>query len=70
MYAYFFDLLRLLSGSGLCLAMAFKKKYEKLKILGTGEIKEKINLKVDLASKSSKEKLEKIGATLNLKQKK
>ena len=33
-------------------------------------VKEKINLKVDLASKASKEKLEKIGATLNLKQKK
>ena len=42
----------------------------KLKILGSGEIKEKVSLKADLASKSSKEKLEKIGATLNLKQKK
>ncbi len=51
-------------------AKIINKSYEKLKILGTGEIKEKINLKVDLASKASKEKLEKIGATLNLKQKK
>ena len=51
-------------------AKILSKSYEKLKILGSGEIKEKINLKADLASKSSKEKLEKIGATLNLKQKK
>ncbi len=51
-------------------AKIINKSYEKLKILGTGEIKEKINLKVDLASKSSIEKLKKIGATLNLKQKK
>ena len=51
-------------------AKILSKSYDKLKILGSGEIKEKINLKVDLASKASKEKLEKIGATLNLKQKK
>jgi large subunit ribosomal protein L15 len=51
-------------------AKIISKSYEKLKILGSGEIKEKINLKADLASKSSKEKLEKIGATLNLIKKK
>ena len=51
-------------------AKIVSRSYEKLKILGSGEIKEKVSLKADLASKSSKEKLEKIGATLNLKQKK
>tara|TARA_B100000965_G_scaffold386804_1_gene389436 strand:- start:63 stop:521 length:459 start_codon:yes stop_codon:yes gene_type:complete len=51
-------------------AKVIGSSYQKLKILGSGEIKEKINLKVDLVSKSSKEKLEKIGATLSLKQKK
>ena len=50
-------------------AKILSKSYEKLKILGSGEIIEKINLKADFASKSSKEKLEKIGATLNLKKK-
>ena len=51
-------------------AKIVSRSYEKLKILGSGEIKEKVSLKADLASQSSKEKLEKIGATLNLKQKK
>ena len=51
-------------------AKILSKSYDKLKILGSGEIKEKINLKADVASKSSKEKLEKVGATLNLKHKK
>ena len=51
-------------------AKILSKSYDKLKILGSGEIKEKINLKADLASKSSKEKLEKVGGTLNLKHKK
>ena len=46
------------------------KSYDKLKILGSGEIKVKVNLNVDFISKSAKEKLEKIGATVNLKQKK
>jgi large subunit ribosomal protein L15 len=45
------------------------KSYDKLKILGSGEIKVKVNLNVDFISKSAKEKLEKIGATVNLKQK-
>ena len=39
----------------------------KLKILGSGEIKNKINIEADLASKSAIEKLEKIGGTLQLK---
>ena len=45
------------------------KSYNKIKILGTGEIKSKINLNVDYVSKSAKEKLEKIGGTISLKNK-
>ena len=39
----------------------------KLKILGTGEIKDKVNIEADLASKSAIEKLEKIGGSIQLK---
>ena len=39
----------------------------KLKILGFGEIKDKINIEADLASKSAIEKLEKVGGSLQLK---
>ena len=43
------------------------KNSTKLKILGTGEIKEKINIEANLASKSAVNKLEKIGLTIQLK---
>ncbi len=39
----------------------------KLKILGTGDLKDKINIEADLASKSAVEKLEKIGGSIQLK---
>ena len=39
----------------------------KLKILGTGEIKDKINIEANLASKSAVAKLEKIGGSIQLK---
>ena len=45
------------------------KNSEKLKILGTGDIKEKINIEADLISKSAKEKLEKAGGTILIKKK-
>ncbi len=45
------------------------KNSEKLKILGTGEIKDKITIEADLISKSAKEKLEKIGGTVTIKKK-
>ncbi len=45
------------------------KSSNKIKILGKGEIKTKINVNIDFISKSAKEKLDKIGATINLKQK-
>ena len=43
------------------------KNSKKLKILGTGEIKDKINIEADLASKSALEKLEKIGGSIQIK---
>ena len=39
----------------------------KLKILGSGNIKDKINIVADLASKSAIEKLEKIGGSIQIK---
>ena len=45
------------------------KNCKKLKILGTGDIKEKINIEADLISKTAKEKLEKIGGTIKLQKK-
>ena len=43
------------------------KNSVKLKILGSGNIKDKINIEADLASKSAIEKLEKIGGSIQLK---
>ena len=43
------------------------KNSTKLKILGTGEIKVKVNIEANLASKSAVEKLEKIGGSIQLK---
>tara|TARA_Y100000591_G_C21247341_1_gene411949 strand:+ start:27 stop:479 length:453 start_codon:yes stop_codon:yes gene_type:complete len=43
------------------------KNSVKLKILGTGNIKEKLNIEADLASKSAVEKLEKLGGSIQLK---
>ena len=43
------------------------KRSTKLKILGSGDIKSKINIEADLASKSAINKLEKIGGTIRLK---
>ena len=42
------------------------KKFQKLKIPGQGEIKNKINLSVNFVSKQAKEKIEKIGGKLTL----
>ena len=43
-----------------------KKKYEKIKILGQGEIKNKLNLEVHYLSNSAKEKLSKNGSTIKI----
>jgi len=41
-------------------------KYKKLKLLGSGEIKEKLDLEVNFISKSAKQKIEKIGGKITL----
>ncbi len=43
------------------------KNSKKIKILGNGEIKEKINIEADLVSKSALKKLEKVGSSIQLK---
>ena len=43
------------------------KNSQKLKILGTGDIKDKVNIEADLISKSAVLKLEKAGCTIQLK---
>ena len=50
-------------------AKIISKTYNKIKILGSGEIKEKVDLNVDYISKSAQEKLKKVGGTINLKKK-
>tara|TARA_Y100000748_G_scaffold288620_1_gene273723 strand:+ start:578 stop:1036 length:459 start_codon:yes stop_codon:yes gene_type:complete len=45
------------------------KSSNKIKILGKGEIKAKVNLNVDSVSKSAKVKLEKTGSIISLKSK-
>ncbi len=46
-----------------------KKKISKIKILGNGDIKDKINLEIDFISKSAKEKIEKKGGSIKLRTK-
>ena len=41
-------------------------KYTKLKLLGTGEVKEKFEIEVNFISKSAKEKIEKLGGKITL----
>ena len=43
------------------------KNSQKLKILGTGDVKEKVSIEADLISKSAIKKLEKAGGTIQLK---
>ena len=45
------------------------KSYQKIKILGSGEIKDKIDVNVDFFSKSAEEKIKKIGGSITLKKK-
>tara|TARA_B110000438_G_scaffold291219_1_gene327896 strand:- start:272 stop:724 length:453 start_codon:yes stop_codon:yes gene_type:complete len=42
------------------------KRYIKLKVLGTGDIKSKLNISVNSISKQAKSKIEKSGGTLNI----
>ena len=42
------------------------KKYLKLKILGSGELKDKIDISANFTSKQAKEKIAKVGGKLNI----
>ena len=42
------------------------KKYKKIKILGTGDLKEKFDIEVDFISKKAKKKIEEIGGKVTL----
>ena len=42
------------------------KKYKKLKLLGPGDLKDKLNIEVNSISKSAKEKIEKLGGKVTL----
>ena len=42
------------------------KKYLKLKILGAGDLKEKIDISANYFTKQAKEKIEKVGGKLNI----
>ena len=42
------------------------KKYKKLKLLGSGDLKDKLNIEVNAISKSAKKKVEKAGGTVTL----
>ena len=57
----------ILNASSLKKLKLINKNSSKLKILATGEIKDKINIEADLASKAAIEKLEKIGGSIQLK---
>ena len=43
-----------------------KKRYKKLKVLGKGEIKEKLNIEVNFLSDSAKTKLEQSGSNIKI----
>ena len=57
----------ILNSSSLKKLKLINKNSKKLKILGSGEIKDKINIEADLASKSAVEKLEKVGGSIQIK---
>ena len=57
----------ILNSSSLKKLKLINKNSKKLKILGSGEIKDKINIEADLPSKSALENLDKIGGAIQLK---
>ena len=57
----------ILNSSSLKKLKLINKNSKKLKILGSGEIKDKINIEANLASKSAVKKLEKVGGSIQLK---
>jgi len=68
---YFLEKKKLNPGSKLNLDLLKKfnlisKKYKKIKILGTGDVKSKFDVEVNYISKSAKEKIEKMGGKVAL----
>ena len=56
----------LINLNGLKKNKILKNKIDKIKLLGKGDIKDKINIEVDFISKSAKEKIEKNGSSIKL----
>ena len=54
----------------LCEKRLIGKKYNKLKILGKGDVKEKLNITTDFISKSARSKIEKAGGSINISKQK
>ena len=50
----------------ICQKNLIRKKFDKLKILGKGDIKEKLNITTDFISKSARSKIEKAGGSINI----
>ena len=70
----FFESKKLLPTNTLSLDLLQKsnlvnKKYKKIKLLGTGEVKQKFDVEVNYVSKSAKEKIEKFGGKVLIKNK-
>ena len=51
-------------------AKIIRKKFDKFKLLGDGELKSKLTIEADYASKTAVQKLEKIGGKITLKKSK
>ena len=66
---------KVISGTGILNLETLKKlkivgnNFNKMKILGSGELKSKINISIDFISNSAKEKLEKSGSKININKK-
>ena len=66
---------KVISGTGILNLETLKKlkiirnNFNKMKILGSGELKSKINISTDFISNSAKEKLEKSGSKININKK-
>tara|TARA_B100000029_G_scaffold19639_1_gene19715 strand:- start:17754 stop:18206 length:453 start_codon:yes stop_codon:yes gene_type:complete len=52
--------------SSLIKSKLINKKYKKLKLLGSGDVKEKFDIEVNFVSSSAKEKIEKAGGKITL----
>ena len=52
--------------AGLQKSKLINKKYKKIKLLGSGDLKQKFDVEVNFISKSAKEKIEKVGGKVTL----